>query len=100
MAYYRVQISSSIQGCQLENSDIPYTYYGIQTVQTLDNDYKPNIVYRIKDRFSYCIYLNQPNALQILHAKELIKQQMLKDLQLVIDNLNSIKNKIENTIIE
>ena len=100
MAYYRVQIKGSVKGYKLENANNPYTYYGIQTVQTLDNDYKPNIIYRVKDEFSYCIYLNEPTALQIIHAKELIKQQMLKDIQIVIDNLSSIKNKIENTIIQ
>lgn len=96
--FYRVQIHGQIIGNLIKNPQIKYEFFGIQCVETLERQYKPNIVYRTKDKFEYSIFLDQPTSTQILNAKNLIRQKMLFDLNQVIQNLNEIKNQLKNPI--
>ena len=96
--FYRVQIHGQINGNHIKNPQIKYQFYGIQCVETLDRQYKPNIIYKTKDKFEYSIFLDQPTSTQILAAKNLIREKMLFDLNKIIENLNNIKTQLEKPI--
>lgn len=100
MAYYRVQISAEIQGNYLEDMERPYFYYGMKSVETLDNSYQPNVIYKSKDKFQYCVILNEPTQVDIYEAKRALKNKMLLDLGHVINNLSQIYEKISKENIE
>ena len=96
--FYRVQIHGQIIGDYIKNPQIKYEFFGIQCVETLERQYKPNIVYRTKNKFEYSIFLDHPTSVQILNAKNLIRKKMLQDLNLIIENLNEIKTNLEQPI--
>ena len=94
--YYMVQVNGTIIGNMINNMQIPYQYFGIKVVETLDRDYETKVIYKTDDKFEYTMYLDQPTSLQILEAKQCIKKQMLIDLQKILNTLTSIKQKIES----
>ena len=92
--HYRVQIVGSINGNQLLNPDLKYEFFDISCVETLDRDFENNIIYRTKDKFEYSIFLEHPTTQDILKAKNLIRQKMIQDLNIVINNLHQIKHQL------
>lgn len=96
--YYRVQVHGEIIGNYLENPQIKYQFFGINSVETLDKEYQNNIIYKTKNKFEYSIFLDHPTTIEILQAKNLIRQKMLQELQKIIDNLSNIKKQLQMPI--
>lgn len=95
--FYRVEIVGRIYGDMLNNPDVEYNCY-ITQCETLDKEYKTNCIYKTENKFQYSIYLDQPTSVQIIEAKNLIKQKMLCQLNNVLNNLEQIKYKLEKQI--
>lgn len=94
--FYRVEVKGEILGNAFNNPELPYEFFQIYTAETLDREYQPNVIYKTDNKFEYCMYLDQPSLNDIETAKHLIRQKMLCELTKIINNLQSIKEQLEN----